>query len=157
MIEVPLTKGYIALIDDQDSWITQYKWHVHIGRYGTPYAMTWVKGKNLSMHRLLLDFPTSEIDHINSNGLDNQRHNLRLATHTNNCRNRKIQSNNSSGFKGIFWDNAKKRWRAELYSQGKGYRSKRFRDPRDAANAYDWLAIKHFGPFAKTNRMLGLH
>src|SRR5262245_35202767 len=95
MIEVPLTRGKVALIDDADyELVSRFKWHAQRGGYGnTYYAVTNIRlpdGKwtALRMHVLLLGH--KGIDHIDGDGLNNQRSNLRLATQSQNSANTRL-------------------------------------------------------------------
>src|ERR1035437_8429020 len=95
--EIPLTMGQVALVDDEDyDWLmSQGKWHALKRTHGTAYyAMRAVRkpGGGYShqcMHRILMDAPKGiEVDHINGNGIDNRRANLRTATHLQNSSNK---------------------------------------------------------------------
>ncbi|GAI88609.1 unnamed protein product, partial [marine sediment metagenome] len=115
-MKILLTQGRIALIDDKDFLlISEYKWYANkIG--DTYYAMTHIKknGKRetLLMHRLILNVPEKmETDHINHNGLDNRRSNLRLATSQQNNFNRKNIDGSSSQYKGVYWNKSRRKWR----------------------------------------------
>ncbi len=93
MKEIELTRGKVTLVDDYDyPFLMQVKWYA-LPRHGHWYAATHNPGvgpRTIYMHRIIMD-PSSDmvIDHINHNGLDNQRHNLRICTHTENLRNRR--------------------------------------------------------------------
>jgi hypothetical protein len=90
-----------------------------------------------------------EVDHINHNGLDNRRINLRIATARQNKQNTKIQKSNTSGYKGVTKDRTK--WRAMIRISGKRVHLGMFDDKRDAAIAYNRAAIKYHGDFACIN------
>jgi hypothetical protein len=60
-----------------------------------------------------------EVDHINMDGLDNRRANLRICTHQENNLNKKISRNNTSGYKGVSWDKWHKKWRSYISVNGK--------------------------------------
>ena len=100
--------------------------------------------------------PGLQVDHIDGDGLNNQKYNLRSATVRQNIINKGLTAQNSSGFKGVSRDG--KKWRAQIDNGRNGVRSYlgRFSDPRLAAAAYDMAAIERYGEFAKTNKMLGL-
>lgn len=93
MKEIPLTQGYIAIVDDDDyDFLCDCKWYVQ--KKGTnsshPYAATKIKNKHVKMHRLLARAKGKEIvDHINGNTLDNRRRNLRIGDHKLNASNRR--------------------------------------------------------------------
>ena len=90
------------------------------------------------------------IDHINGNGLDNRRANLRLATVAQNAWNSKKRKSRS-GYKGVCYDKAKRRWRAAIVHHGRRIHLGYFKEKLEAAKAYDTAAIKYFGQFAHTN------
>jgi hypothetical protein len=158
MAEIKLSQSQVTLIDDEDyEWLSKFKWHYSQGG-NTGYAKRdiWVKGKGkvLKMHRIILGLnfgDKRQADHINGNGLDNRKGNLRIATKTQNSCNRDKQINNTSGYKGAFWVKAKKKWKAQIRSNGKSYHLGYFNDVIKAAKAYNKGAIKHHGEFAYQN------
>jgi hypothetical protein len=92
------------------------------------------------------------IDHIDGNGLNNRRANLRKCTRSQNISNRRvIQKNNTTGFKGVYFDSKKKLYRTMIGAKGVRYRGGRFKSPIDAAKKYNELAVKHHGEFARIN------
>lgn len=108
------------------------------------------------MHRVILEYYGKEIenigtDHKNGNGLDNQKHNLRIANKQQNNFNQKSYNNSSSKFKGITWDKESKRWRANITVSGKYIYLGRFNDEIEAAQAYNNAALKYQGEFARLN------
>lgn len=96
-----------------------------------------------------------EVDHENNNRSDNRWSNLREATRQQNQMNRVLSKNSTSGFKGVV---ARKYggFEAKIIVSKKYIYLGKFNDPVEAARAYDTAAVKHFGVFAKTNKMLGL-
>lgn len=159
MKEIPLTQGKVALVDDADAAIVApYKWYASRHR-GTFYARTDTGGRlvrrRLAMHRVILGLGAGdgrEVDHINGNGLDNRRANLRICTHAENLRNRGPQRNNRSGYKGVSLHPDGK-WTAHISINGS--RNVRylglFSTPEDAARAYDAAARDLFGEYARLN------
>ncbi|MFA6118161.1 MAG: HNH endonuclease [Sphingomonas sp.] len=91
------------------------------------------------------------IDHINGNGLDNRRSNLRGATQRQNLQNAGRRVDNTSGFKGVYYSQASKKWAAQIRYEGKQKYLGLFHDARDAAKAYNAAALKYFGAFARLN------
>ncbi len=89
------------------------------------------------------------IDHVNGNGADNRRANLRIATRSQNGANRGPQKNNTSGYKGVSRD--KQRWQASITVMGVCHRIGGFDTPEEAAVAYDIRAREVFGEYAKLN------
>lgn len=155
--EIPLTQGKVALVDDDDfEVLNQVKWHVtyHVGY--TAYAVHSMgprsRVKSVYMHRQIMNAPDGvEVDHINGNGLDNRRENLRLATPAENCRNSPKQRRNTSGYKGVTWHKRARRWMAQIGIDGKTICVGYFKNPKDAAKAYDAHARELHGIFARTN------
>lgn len=153
--QIPLTQGKFALVDDADfEWLRQWRWRYF--HAGNGYAGRQVKGDgkatNILMHRLILDCPKGmEIDHIDHDGLNNQRANLRLATHAENMRNRSLHKNNSSGFTGVRFqpeNNLHRPWRAAIKIDGKTKHLGMFASPEDAHEAWKKAAVAVFGAFA---------
>lgn len=107
----------------------------------------------IRLHRVILDAPHDKhVDHIDGDGLNNQKSNLRLCTVSQNQMNRGIQRNNTSGYKGVF-DAASKRnpWLAQIRQGRKQFYLGRFKTKTDAARAYDEAAKRLFGEFAVLN------
>jgi hypothetical protein len=103
------------------------------------------------MHRLIMGAePGQEIDHINGNGLDNRKENLRVATRKENQQNRHITWGNST-YKGVYWEKQKNKWRARIFVSGKCVHLGFFLTEKEAAVAYNQGAIKYFGSFACLN------
>lgn len=161
MREIPLTKGYIALVDDEDyEGLAGYKWQATVKKRNSRliYAqrVETCQGKQTAiwMHRVILGAPKGmEVDHRNGNGLDNQRGNLRLATHAQNICNSILEAN-TSGFRGVFYDRTPrkgKRYRVRLKRQGIIYRFGVYQDAFEAACVYDDAATILFGEFARLN------
>ena len=154
MKEIPLTQGKIAIVDDDlyEMLITK-KWHFFQSkRSKTGYAARsyWQRGKcqQIFMHTEILG--VIGIDHINGNGLDNRRENLRQANTAQNCRNRgKIST--KKNFKGVFEDPKSKQFIAKVKMNRKNYYLGRFDSEIEAALTYDAKVKELFGEFARTN------
>lgn len=144
-------KGIEVLIDEVDlALIRDYNWSWSRG-----YLQARVDGKVRYLHCMVAERTgldvSNEIDHIDGNKTNNQRKNLRSATRSQNARNRKIQSNNTSGFKGVCWDKDRNKYRAYIRVDYKLIHLGYFDDPIEAARVYDKAAILYFGEFAKLN------
>ncbi len=149
--KIPLTQGYFALVDADDyEKLSQYKWHVN--RKGDMlYACRSEKGKKIKMHRQILNAPPGmHCDHINHNGLDNRKANLRLCTPQQNACNRRPLERTSK-YKGVHWDSLSRKWRAEIKHNGRTIHIGFYDYEQDAAIAYDDYAIELFGEFAWLN------
>lgn len=166
MKEVPLTKGYVALVDDSDyENLSRYSWGVvRNGGRRLLYAVTdlpvldgslWRNGKprrrKLFMHRMLLGEGSRVVDHKNGDGLDNRRCNLRPTGHAQNLQNRGRPSNNTSGFKGVYWCRQTSRWAVRVTANGKTTNLGRHKSKIAAAIEYNIAAVQFHGEFAKLN------
>lgn len=158
MREIPLTRGYVAIVDDEDyATLARHKWYAHPDNFGNVYAkrMTPRNGgsrQQIRMHRAVAGAGVGQrVDHINGNTLDNRRANLRPATNAENCRNRKMNRNNTSGYKGVSWDNSSNKWRAQIRYEYRIVLIGFYADPIEAARAYDRKAVELFGDFARLN------
>lgn len=150
------------LVDPEDEWLLGYKWYLHRDYDRNLYAARRVPlGSErvvLRMHRVIMDAaPDALVDHINGNGLDNRRCNLRFATRTENQCNRRLTKTNASGYKGVRLHRQSGKWSARIRLDGRVVSLGYFCAAEEAAHAYDRAAIELFGEFAKTNAMLGLY
>lgn len=150
--EISLTQGKIALVDDVDfDCVNKHRWAARKSRH-LYYAQSKIDGKNVSLHAFLLNPPSNvDIDHIDGNGLNNQRSNLRICSHMENMANQKRHSDSKSPFKGIWRAAHCDRWAAQLVFNGKKVYLGVYKNPADAALAYDKKAKELFGPFARLN------
>ena len=114
MREILLTKGKVALVDDDIfEKLNQYKWQYHGKGYAIRSVTEHGKNRGILMHREILKTPEGmETDHRNGNKLDNQRCNLRVCTAVQNRRNRAATKSNTSGYKCVYWDKRRKNWQA---------------------------------------------
>ena len=151
---VPLTKGYEAIIDAADvPLVDAWNWTAIVGLSNVYAFRSYWRDKNkrtVYLHRAIMGEPDGlQVDHINCNGLDNRRVNLRLATRSQNQHNRGASSNNTSGFKGVTWHEGNKKWQAQIAFCGKhkylgGY------DTAEAAHAaYAEASSKYHGEFRR--------
>ena len=155
---IPLTKGYFAIVDDQDyEWLSQWKWRSLLSK-GKVYAIRHQRGgyhKYLTvlMHRQIMDAPIDKlVDHRDGNGLNNQRDNLRLVNNQQNSHNSQgYRKGKTSKFKGVSWDKEKGKWGAYIRVNGKVKNLGRYISEVDAARVYDDKARQFFGEFAWLN------
>ena len=153
MQRIPLTDGYEALVDDADyDFLMQWTWHATAAR-GQIRATRRERGHRILMHRAIMNCADHlEVDHINGNPLDNQRDNLRLATHQQNMWNRQKHKIFTSRFKGVYWSKSRGKWCAAINIGNKvRLQLGRFEDEELAARTYDAAARKYHGTFARTN------
>ena len=155
--QIPLGHGKFALVDAVDyGWLSQYKWHAHRGKTNkTDYAIRdgWTpdgRRTTFKMHREILGFPPARVDHRDTNGLNCQRRNLREANKSQNGANRGKNSNNTSGYKGVSWHKAARKWSAQIQVRGKYTYLGLFPNPEVAHAAYAEAAAHYFGEFARS-------
>ncbi len=147
--------GQSVLFDDAvEDLVANYQWHIHKSAH-TNYARGYRKGlgrrgqKLVYMHRLIVGAQKGVgTDHINGNGLDNQRANLRSCNQSQNNANRHIPQTKTSPHKGVHFDAITGRYRAEITKEGRRYRLGRFPTADEAAAAYQAKAVELFGDFA---------
>jgi len=150
--------GYIVLIDDED-WpiVSGLKWKVmkcakHVTNYvwhrssaGLPRG----KVRMILLHRYVLGLVKGdpEVDHIDGNGLNNTKINLRCCSHAENVRNRRLNRNSSSGYKGVYKNGKSEKWRARITLNGHRRGLGTFDSPEDAHRAYVAAAKDLHGAF----------
>ena len=150
---IKLTWGRYAIVDAEDyEKLKDYKWCTIQGSR-TFYAKTFrLSGAILAMHRLILDAPKGlYVDHIDHNGLNNRKSNLRLCTNQENLRNKLPRPGCSSKYKGVSGSKARNKFRANIYLNRKAIHLGYFDSEIDAARAYDKKAHELFGEFAYLN------
>lgn len=137
---VPLTQGQFAKVDDEDfERLLSYKWQAKKYRK-TFYAARSIrtqtgKQKTLSMHRFIMGCPVElEVDHIDGDGLNNQKQNLRIVTTRQNHQN--LHRKSTSFYPGVCWDKKEQKWHAAIRIKNKIKKLGRFKDELDAAKAY---------------------
>ena len=153
---IELVGGRYVQIDIEDfDKLSQWSWSLtqsgYAGRSFRVGIRSADKKKVVLMHRFIMDAPSDMlVDHINHNILDNRKENLRLCTKSENSRNRKIQSNNKSGYKGVYCK-SQSIWGCQIKINGKNKHLGYFVDPIEAAKTYDIHAKEIYGEFAYLN------
>ena len=153
---ISLTQGKFAMVDDVDfDWLNQWKWYprkwkgsrtTYVVRNVSVKEFSSVGKRQLTMHEMLLP-GVSKVDHKDNDGLNNQRQNLRPATHQENIANARGRAGHSSPYKGVRFRADRGRYQARL---GKIYLGS-FDTAEDAARKYNVAAKKQYGEFAHLN------
>jgi hypothetical protein len=167
--KIPLTQGKYAIVDPEDyKELAKYNWYAkkcerryYAERWGkTQLRLQLRRGRQgsrtrgaIKMHRVIMgDVEGKFIDHINHDGLDNRKANLRFATTQQNTWNKRKQKGNySSQYKGVHWVKSEKNWRAVITCNKRVIYIGRFDDEKAAAMAYDAKAKELFGEYAAPN------
>jgi len=151
---IPLTQGKFALVDEEDyEWLNQWKWYYNNG-YAARDQWDPITKKQIKirMHRIIMNAKEGEeVDHINHNGIDNQKYNLRVCTVSQNMQNSKSNKNSSSQYKGVSYNPMTQKCQVQIMYNGKFIYLGYYKDEEEAARAYDKAAIELFGEFACLN------
>lgn len=153
-VMIQLTQGKFALIDRADWPLVAHRtWCAKQGKAGNWYAISGCSPKSRGtgrkyMHKMILQ-TEDRVDHIDGNGLNNRRNNLRITTLAQNNRNRRPQ--NGATLKGAYWHKKKKLWHARISVNNRDVFLGYFDNQIDAVRAYDQAALKYYGEFARLN------
>lgn len=158
MREIPLTMGLVAIVDDEDfERMSCWKWHAFKSSSGHVYAARnssgagGVKRRHIFMHRVIARTPDElDTDHINGNGLDNRRANLRPVDRTRNMWNRAPNRRGSSRHKGVYFHKQHGKWCAAIQVAKRRIHIGLFHSESAAAVAYALRAEAEFGEFNRS-------
>ena len=152
---IPIGRGLSALVDAGDAeLVAGKKWHAVPGKRGTYYAQS---SDGTLLHRVIAEARRGVlVDHIDGDGLNNCRNNLRLCSNSQNMANQRAREGTSSRFKGVTLRKRSGRWSVTIEKNGRFAYLGEYTDECAAARQYDRAARLMFGRFAKTNEMLGL-
>jgi hypothetical protein len=153
MKSISLTQGQFAIVDNDDyEWLSKFKWYADRNR-SSYYARRNKNGKYIKMCRLIMGLKYGDkrmVDHINGNGLDNRRCNLRICTNAENQHNQRPRIGTSE-YKGVSLNRKNGYWIARIRVNGVRIYLGCSLDEKQAAILYDKAAIKYFGRFAHLN------
>ncbi|MEM5811007.1 MAG: hypothetical protein QXP66_03845 [Candidatus Aenigmatarchaeota archaeon] len=153
-----LGKGKFALIDDLDyEKVNKHNWYL-LKTKNTNYAYTKINRKTILMHRLILNIIDNKeklVDHINFNGLDNRRKNIRICNRSQNAVYRKICKRNKSGYKGVVFEKRSKKnpWVVYYRYKGKSYNGGCYKTKEEAAKVYNKIVKNLHKDFAYFNNV----
>lgn len=135
-----------TIIDAEDvELIKPYSWSLSKGRH-TQYCKSNQVGP---LHRLVMNAPKGMVvDHINHNGLDNRKSNLRICTNQENICNCEIPKNNKSGCKGVYWAKDKNKWTVQVTINNKTIYIGRYTNLEEAIEARKEASKKYYNEFA---------
>lgn len=153
MREIQLSQSKVALVDDEDyDRVNEYKWQAYKNKKGnSTYARV---NYDLTMHRLILNLTSNdkvEVDHIDMNGLNNQKSNLRIVNRSQNKCNATIQKNNKTGLKGVGYYKRGGHYRARIKINGKETHLGFFDTAEEAGAAYDKASKEIHGVYGRVN------
>ena len=159
MKTIPLSKGYVALVDDEDfERASRHNWHVEIRKNGPKYAQTtFTKHRYITamrLHRFIMGCTEGDgaiVDHVNGDGLDNRKANLRRCTQKQNVMNQAKSKGRYSKYKGVSKCQKGTQWRAYIKFAGKHCELARGDSEEDMAVYYDVAAQLFFGEYARLN------
>jgi hypothetical protein len=162
MKTIPLTKGQIAIVDDEDyEMLMKRKWCAVASGSSNFYAMGTINGEAVLMHRVIMGVTEKSqfVDHKNHNSLDNRKGNMRICSSSENTKNKRSKKGSSSKYLGVTKVAGNKRqgppkrdtWRAMIAHEGRRMAIGSFHDEEEAARAYDEAAKKFHGEFANLN------
>jgi hypothetical protein len=153
---IPLTQGYEAKVDVEDIQIVEgFNWMACVTRDADGLARSVYAarkcGRKMYMHREIMQ-PAShvEVDHIDGDGLNNLRENLRVATASQNAKNRRALRFGVSGLKGVVWHVGTQKWQAQIGVNGRTVYLGLFDSAENAAAAYAAASIRMHGVFGRT-------
>lgn len=150
---IGLTRGMSAMVDDCDyDSLNEFRWYTN-KNYRTYYAATKRPEQTVQMHRVILSAPMGVlVDHIDGNGLNNQRANLRFASPSENTAHRLHRpAVTSSRYRGVTYNRRTSSWQAGIKVAGKSRHLGLFECEDVAAHAYDAAARRTWGQFAVCN------
>jgi hypothetical protein len=156
MAELILPSGHVALVDDDDlpAVLAAGPWHVLFRRNRRVLYvrrdLSYRPTRQQYLHRFIMGEPPHDIDHVNGDGLDNRRANLRAVNDSLNLANSRRRKDNTSGYRGV-GQRSSGRWQASIRRDQRLIVLGTFATPEAAARAYDAAAVEAWGKYARPN------
>ena len=151
--QIALTSGDFAFVDDDDyERASMHNWCMHKSvKY--PYTNINIgkgRSKRLFLHRFIMNAKKGQIiDHVDGNVFNASKQNLRFCTKGQNSQNRGLSASNTSGHKGVCWDEARQKWAVQISVNGKRVYWSRFDTYEEAVEAHEREIVKIHGEFAR--------
>lgn len=154
---IALTQGKFAIVDEEDyEYLIQWEWKCS-GRYASRYVWDGKKVTHILMHRIVANTPKGmRTDHINHDGFDNRKSNLRICTQSQNCHNKRSNKDKNKGaskYKGVYFSKLLNKWHVQINIKGKNTHLGVFIEEEDAAIAYNVAAQLFFNEYAYLNNV----
>ena len=146
---LPLYCGDHTLVDQEDlDYLKKFRWHKAVFK-NTNYVRGTVDGRQVLLHRLLMNHPEGmDVDHINHNGMDNRRCNLRIVTRGQNAQNSRISKNNTSGVKNVHYLKSRDRYRVTIGVDNRSIQVGYFKTLQEATEARNLALKEYHGEYA---------
>lgn len=156
MVQIEISGGFIALVDDCDSGLSMFRWHKEVRNLRDGKQIVYASRKSprpsrekIYMHREVMGFPNGDVDHRDGDGINNQRSNLRTATRSQNMGAMR-EKKRISKYRGVV-PSPVGRWIAQITVCRKVIYLGTFDSQEDAGKAYNEAALSGFGEFARLN------
>ena len=155
MKTIQLTNGGEAFVDDEDySLLSRHKWRKMKNNNVWYVVAPFTSNSKITMHKIVMGSKAGYIvDHIDRNGLNNQKSNLRFSTASHNAMNSRKHPNCSSKFKGVYWCPSHGTWMSYIVANKKKHYVGSFKSELEAARAWNNAAKKFHGQFAYLNTL----
>ena len=151
MRELELQNAYNKCLIDDDDYEKLSKIKLYVNATG--HVRVCINGKMVGIHRNILNVMSKRlvVDHIDGNPLNNQKHNLRICEQLYNSKNKRINKNNTSGYKGVHFSNNYSKWCSTIKTNYKNIFLGHYKTKEEAVKAYDNAVKKYHGEFGVTN------
>lgn len=147
-ITIPIRGGYTIVDAEDEELVRSYLWRVNNNGYAMRTVCLGDRNTSELLHRVINKTPVDmDTDHINGNRLDNRKSNLRTSSRKDNTKNRRLNANNSSGYRGVYWNKNSRKWLVYITIDGVKTYLGGFHDKEDAARAFGLAAERTHGAY----------